>query len=231
MKSEKPQSAARPEIEKPTNVLRILIADAHPFLRAGVAQLLGSDPSVTLEQAGSMSRLREALITSPPNLLIIDVELSGGSTLELIAELRQLDPEMKILVLSGQPERTAGVKAILAGAHGFISKTAGPEQFREAVESVSQGAHYIGRELEAILNEERRRGPRAGKQPHETFSPRENTVMLRISRGLTTAEIAAQLGLNPRTVGAYRARILQKLRIQSTAELTRYVVLKGLDKE
>jgi DNA-binding NarL/FixJ family response regulator len=178
-----------------------------------------------------MGRLREALVENPPNVLIVEVELPGGTTLDIIPELRQIHPEMGILVLSGQSERTAGVKAIIAGAHGFISKTTAPEQLIEAVDTVSRGAHYVSTTLDSALTEELRRGAGAGKLPHEAFSPREHTVMLKIARGFTTAEIAAQLGLNPRTVGAYRARILQKLRIQSTAELTRYVVQKGLDKE
>jgi DNA-binding NarL/FixJ family response regulator len=210
-------------------LLRVLIADDHPLVRVGIVGILTERPGVEVQQVGSIPALREALAKTAPHVLILDLNMPGGVGLEEIPELRRLYPQMAILVLSVHPEHHAGVRAIMAGAHGFLNKTTTPEQLMEAVMLVAKGQRFVSRELGAALAEDVYRG-RQGRQLHQTLSTREYAVLLKIAEGFTTVEIAEQLGLSPKTVGTYRARILEKMGVSTTAELTRYVVEKSLDK-
>jgi DNA-binding NarL/FixJ family response regulator len=210
-------------------MLKVLIADDHPLVRVGVADILTGQPDTEVRQVGSVPELHDALVKAVPDVLILDLNLPGGGGLEAIPALRRSYPKMAILVLSVHPESHAGVRAILAGAHGYLNKTIAPDQLTEAVQQVSKGRRYVSSELGAALAEDLYRG-RAGKAPHETLSGREYGVLLKIAQGLTTKEIAEQLHLSIKTVGTYRARVLEKMGIDTTAELTRYVVQNGLDR-
>ena len=211
-------------------LLRILIADDHPLIRIGLAGILAGDPDIVVEQVGSIPELREELEKRVPDVLILDLNMPEGNSLEVIPELRRKYPKFAILVLSIHPEQQVGVKAILAGANGYLNKGSAPEQVLAAVREVATGNRYVSHALGAALAEYLFRGE-GGKQPHETLSDREYTVLLKISEGFTTAEIADQLDLSPKTVGTYRARVLEKMGISTTAELTRYVVEKGLNED
>ena len=212
------------------SLLRVLIADDHPLIRIGLAGVLAEGNDTEVEQVGSIPELREALAARLPDVLVLDLNMPTGSSLEVIPELRRLYPKLPILVLSIHPEQHAGVKAILAGANGYLNKNSAPDELTKAVEEVAKGGRYVSKALGLALAEYLFRG-QADKQPHETLSDREYTVLLKIAEGFTTAEIAEQLNLSPKTVGTYRARVLEKMGISTTAELTRYVVEKGLDGE
>ena len=208
-------------------VLRVLIADDHPLIRIGLAQVLMAGGDVEVEQAGSLAELRESLAIRVPDVLVLDLNMSGGSSLDAIPEWRRHYPGLSILVLSIHSEQQAGVKAILAGATGYVHKSSPPDQLISAVRQVAAGQRYVSPTLGAALAEYLFRRQHA-QQPHELLSDRELTVLLKIAQGFTTAEIAGQLELSPKTVGTYRARVLEKMGISTTAELTRYVVEKGL---
>ena len=207
--------------------MRIVIADAHPLIRIGFAGVLQEQTGADVQEAGSIPDLRHSLGNGPPDVLVLDLNMQGGNTMEVIPELRRLYPRMGILVLSIHSEEQAGVHAILSGANGYLSKTSAPEQLVAAVRRVAEGKRYVSAELGSALAEYLFRG-QGGRLPHEALSGREYTVLLKISEGLTTAEIALALNLSPKTVGTYRARILEKMGINTTAELTRYVVKNGL---
>lgn len=211
-------------------MLRILIADDHPLIRIGLAEVLAEGTDTQVDQVGNVEELRKALAVRTPHVLILDLNMPGGNSLEAIPEFRKHYPKMGILVLSIHPEQQAGVKAILAGANGYLNKNSAPEELTTAVAEVAKGGRYVSAALGAALAEYLFRG-QAGKEVHETLSDREFTVLLKIAEGYTTAEIAAMLNLSPKTIGTYRARVLEKMGISTTAELTRYVVEKGLDDE
>ena len=210
-------------------MLHILIADDHPLIRIGLAQVLTADGAL-VQQTGSIPELRDLLAKEVPDVLVLDLNMPGGNSLEAIPEFRKLYPKLAILVLSVHPEQQAGVKAIIAGASGYLNKVSAPEQLVTAVHQVAAGNRYISTTLGAALADYLFHRQTA-KQPHETLSEREYTVLLKIAQGYTTAEIAEQLTLSPKTVGTYRARVLEKMGISTTAELTRYVVEKGLAEE
>ena len=147
--------------------------------------------------------------------------------LDVIPELRGLYPDLPILVLSVHPERHSGVKAILARANGYLSKTSEPQELVEAVRQLAAGGRYTSRELGQALAGQLVRAQHT-QQPHKKLSARELTMLVKITEGYTTAEIAQQLGLSSKTVGTYRARILYKLAVSTTAGLTRYVMERGV---
>jgi len=208
-------------------LLKVLIADDHPLIRIGLANVLADRPGTEVTQAGTILELREALASRTPDVLVLDLNMPGGNSLEVIPEFRRQYPKLAILVLSIHPEQQAGVKAILAGANGYLNKNSAPADLTIAVDEVSKGGRFVSPALGLALAEYLYRGE-SGKQPHESLSDREYTVLLKIAQGFTTAEIAVQLELSPKTVGTYRARVLEKMGISTTAELTRYVVEKGL---
>ena len=203
------------------------MADDHPLIRIGLAEVLAESPRAEVRQAGSIPELREALASEIPDVLVLDLNMPPDNGLAVIPEFRRLYPGLAILILSMHPEQEAGVKAILAGANGYLNKSSAPEQLVRAVHQVATGERYVSHALGAALAEYLFKGE-PDKQCHETLSDREYTVLLKIAEGFTTAEIAAQLSLSPKTVGTYRARVLEKMGISTTAELTRYVVEKGL---
>jgi two-component system, NarL family, invasion response regulator UvrY len=208
-------------------LLRVVVADDHPLIRIGLAEVLTADRDIAVKQTASIAELREVLATEIPDVLVLDLNMPSGNSLDVIPELKRLHPKLAILVLSIHPEQLAGVKAILAGANGYLHKGSAPEQLLIAVRQVATGGRYVSHELGAALAEYLFRG-QTDRLPHETLSEREYTVLVKIAEGYTTAEIAEQLNLSPKTVGTYRSRVLEKMGISTTAELTRYVVEKGL---
>lgn len=211
-------------------MLRVLIVDDHPLIRIGIAEVLTADGDITVEEVGSIPELRLAIEAEVPDVLVLDLTMPGGNSLEAIPELRRVYPQLAILVLSIHPEQQAGVKSILAGANGYLNKASAPEQLLNAVRLVATGNRYVSQLLGAALAEYLFKG-QTDRQPHEILSEREYTVLLKIAEGYTTAKIAEQLELSPKTVGTYRARVLEKMGISTTAELTRYVVEKGLKQD
>ena len=208
-------------------MLRILIADDHPLIRIGLAEVLAERPDTCVEQAKSVAEVRDGLARDAKDVLILDLNMQGENSMEAIPEFRAAYPRLAILVLSIHPEEQAGVRAILAGANGYLNKSSAPDQLLNAVQQVAKGERYVSETLGRALADYLFRG-KSDRYPHEKLSEREFTVLLKIAEGFTTAEIAEQLKLNPKTVGTYRSRILEKMGISTTAELTRYVIEKQL---
>jgi DNA-binding NarL/FixJ family response regulator len=209
--------------------MRILIADDHPLIRIGLKELLTREIGAEVDEAASLDEAQDRLADGAArDLLILDLSMSSGNTFDWIPGVRQRYPGMGILVLSVHPEKQAGIRSILAGANGYLNKCGAPEQLVAAVRLIAEGKRYVSPELGSALADYLFRGRTDERDPHESLSERERTVLLKISEGLTTSEIAAALRLSPKTVGTYRTRILEKMGISTTAELTRYVVEKGL---
>lgn len=209
-------------------MIRVLIADDHPIVRKGLRLILTGEPDLEVAEASTIPEVREAIIRQPPDILVLDVNMPGGSGLDYIGEVLQTHPRLPVLVLSIHPEEQTGVRAILAGARGYLNKDTAPEKLVEAVRRLMAGGRFVSAALGEALADYISRPP-ADRPPHEALSEREYTVMRRIAAGEATGEIATSLNLSPKTVSTYRSRILEKMRMTSNAELTRYVVERGLD--
>jgi two-component system invasion response regulator UvrY len=208
-------------------MIRVLIADDHAVVRRGVRQILEAEPDIeVIGEAGEYGEIRRRLKDLQCDVLILDVQMPGKNGLEVVKNLRDEIPRLAVLMLSTYPEDQYAVRALKAGARGYITKTTAPERIVEAVRTVSAGRKFISAEtaeaLAATVSGER------VESPHTTLSDREFQILKLIASGKKLADIATALALSPKTVSVYRARILEKMSLTSNAELTHYALKNAL---
>jgi two-component system response regulator NreC len=196
-----------------------VIADDHAVVRRGLKQLLEAEPDVeVLAEAGDIEDARRYVRGHHPQVLVLDLNLPGGSSLKHIPSIRAESPDTQIVVLTMQNEPAYAREALGAGALGYVLKEAAETELVEAVRRAAVGDTYLNPRLGARVAAEPPPGPPDG------LSEREVDVLRMISLGYTNAEIAAQLYLSVRTVETHRAHIQQKLRLGSRAELVHYAL-------
>jgi DNA-binding NarL/FixJ family response regulator len=197
----------------------VVIADDHAVVRRGLKQLLGAEPDLeVLAEAGDIDDARRFVRGHHPRVLVLDLNLPGGSSLKHIPAIRAESPDTQIVVLTMQNEPAYAREALSAGALGYVLKEAAETELVEAVRRAAVGDTYLNPRLGARVAAEPPPGPPDG------LSEREVDVLRMISLGYTNAEIAGQLYLSVRTVETHRAHIQQKLRLGSRAELVRYAL-------
>jgi len=209
-------------------VIRILIADDHPLVRTGLRQILSRHEDLKVlgeaeDYGGILARLRE----SEYDVMLLDVSLPGKNGIEILKSVREIHPSLKVRVISTHPDDQYGMRALRAGAHGYLTKSISLENLVEAVREIAQGRRYISKELAALLADSVGRKD-TDAPAHETLSDRELQTLRLIAAGRKPADIATELALSPKTVSVYRARILDKLGLKSNAELARYAQRHGL---
>jgi DNA-binding NarL/FixJ family response regulator len=202
-------------------MIGVFVADDHAVVRRGVRQILEDAPDMVA--AGEASTGRETLRAVGKHdydVLVLDIAMPDGSGLEVLRQLRTLKPDLRVLILSMYPERQYAVRALKAGAAGYLTKESAPDELVTAIRKVAQGGKYVtqslAEKLAAALTGE------LGKEPHETLSAREYQVMRLLAAGKTVTDIATELSLSVKTVSTYRARVLAKLDLKNTAEIIRY---------
>lgn len=208
-------------------MIKALIADDHPLVRAGIRRTLevSGDMSVAAE-ASSGDEVLQLLRKQEVDVLLLDVFMPGMGFLELLRRVRTEHPELPTLVVSMQPEDQCAVRAFRAGAAGYLNKERSSEHLVPAVRTVLEGRRYFSPDLAERLVAGLGNG--APRLPHETLSDREYEVLCLIGSGRSVKEIARQLALSPKTVGTYRTRLMQKMKVRSGADLVRYAVQQGL---
>ncbi|MGE5142144.1 MAG: response regulator [Acidobacteriota bacterium] len=207
--------------------IRIFIADDHPIVRQGLRRIVEEDPGMAITgEAGDAAALLAALQSTAADLVLLDVSMPGGPFLETLKELRARHPTVRVLALSVHPEDQWAVRALRAGASGYLTKDHSPDQLLEAIRRVYRGGKYVSPALAERLAEQLDGG--AERAPHELLSDREFEVMRRLGNGLTITQIASELALSAKTVSTYRARILEKMAVESNADLVRYAARYGL---
>ena len=207
--------------------IRIFIADDHPIVRQGLRRIVEADPGLVISgEAGDAATLIAALQATATDLVLLDVSMPGGPFLETLRDLRARHPTIRVLVLSVHPEDQWAVRALRAGASGYLTKDHSPDQLLEAIRRVYRGGKYVSptlaEQLAAHLDGD---GQRA---PHELLSDREFEVMRRLGSGLTVSQIASELAISAKTVSTYRTRILEKMAVATNADLVRYAARYGL---
>lgn len=207
--------------------IRIFIADDHPIVRQGLRRIVEEDPGMAIAgEAGDAAALLTALQSTAADLVLLDVSMPGGPFLETLKELRARHPTVRVLALSVHPEDQWAVRALRAGASGYLTKDHSPDQLLEAIRRVYRGGKYVSPALAERLAEQLDGG--AERAPHELLSDREFEVMRRLGNGLTITQIANELALSAKTVSTYRARVLEKMAVESNADLVRYAARYGL---
>ncbi len=206
---------------------RILIADDHAIVRDGLRRILQSAPGI--EVAGEavdgnevMARVREGGF----DLLLLDMSMPGKSGIELIKWTLATRPELAVLVLSMHQEEQYAVRAIRAGASGYVTKESASALLVAAIRKVAEGGMYISSGVAEQLAHTLR--PQASEQPHQSLSDREYEVFGLLVAGASVSDIAARLHLSGKTVSTHKARILEKMRMDSVADLVRYAMTHKL---
>jgi DNA-binding NarL/FixJ family response regulator len=208
-------------------MIKILVVDDHAVVRRGLREILAETQD--LHVGGEAATAAEALAKVQAerwDVIMLDIGLGGRSGLDLIADIRRSRPEARVLVLTMFSEEQYAVRAIRAGAAGFLTKESAPDKLVDAVRKVASGGRFITPELAETLAS-MVAGEGSGR-PHERLSNREFEILKMIGSGRTVSQIAEQLGLSVKTVSTHRTRILRKMEMKTSAELTRYVVTNEL---
>jgi two-component system, NarL family, response regulator NreC len=212
---------SEPTEDSPT--IRIVLADDHQVVRSGLRMLLDAEDGFeVVAEASDVDGARRYVRGHHPNVLVLDLNMPGGSSLEAIPTIRAESPETRIVVLTMQDEPAFAREALAAGALGYVLKDAADEELIEAVRRAAADEHYLNPRLGARIAA----APPPG--PPDDLSQREVEVLRLIALGHTNTEIAAQLYLSVRTVETHRSHIQQKLRLSTRAELVGYALERGL---
>ena len=208
-------------------MIQVAIVDDHQIVRTGFRELLGEDSAISISfEAADGDEALAQLRTSPCDVLLLDIALPGKNGIDVLRAVRQRHPEIKVLILSGFPEESYALAMIKNGANGYLCKDCDQADLLGAIHAVSQGRRYVSPRTAELLADEMS-GERS-VLPHETLSDRELQVFLRLARGESVSDIAAQLHLSVKTISTYRARVTGKLDVASNAELATYALRHGL---
>jgi DNA-binding NarL/FixJ family response regulator len=162
------------------------------------------------------------------SVLVLDIALGDRNSLELVPELKELQPRMPIIILSMYSERQFVIRALRAGVSAYLTKEQAPEELLQAIRSVRQGKRYLSQTMALKVADYVALAGSGSEDPHELLSPREYEVLLLLASARSVSEIAAQLSLSVKTVSTYRTRILEKMGMNSNAQLMRYALQHGL---
>jgi two-component system invasion response regulator UvrY len=208
-------------------VIRVAIADDHPIVREGLRRIAteGADISVTGE-AATAAALFTLLDSVPVDVVLLDVSMPGSAFVETLRALREGHPTVRVMVLSVHPEDQWALRALRAGAAGYLTKDHSPEQLVEAIRRVARGGRYVSpalaEKLAASIDNS------LAHAPHERLSDREFEVLRSLGSGMAVKDVATQLAVSAKTVSTYRARLLEKMGLSSNADLVKYVMERGL---
>jgi len=206
----------------------ILIADDHDLVRKGLRQLLEENLALSrLDEAATGPEVLERVRAARYDLVVLDYSMPGKEGLDLIRDLKDLDPELQVLVLSILPEEQYAVRAFRLGASGCVNKAIPLGELLEALKTVLAGHRYLSpRAQELMLGESGRSGAEA--QPHERLSDREFQILRLLAEGRSVGEIASLTSLSAKTVSTYRVRLLDKMGLENNAQLLSYAFRHGL---
>ncbi|MDK9724051.1 MAG: response regulator transcription factor [Sterolibacteriaceae bacterium MAG5] len=209
---------------------KILIVDDHLIVRQGLKQFINGLGQLTVGgEAGTGTQALQLLSAESWDMVVLDLSLKDVNGLELLKTIRRQYPALPVLILTAHGENSHALAAIRGGAAGYITKDSPTEELQLALLRVAGGQTYLGPQLTQLLANGLHQNSTSLQPAHESLSKREFEVLLRLGRGTPLTRIAEQLSLNAKTVSTYRARIMDKLSLQSNADIVRYVDQHGLD--
>ena len=208
-------------------MIRILIADDHSIVREGLKQIVAESPEMAVRgEAVNGQQVLELVHKADYDLILLDIAMPGRGGIDTLKQLKIEKPEIPILILSMYPEDQYAIRAIKAGASGYLTKESAPEELIGAIKKVAQGGKYVSADLAEKLVENL--GENTKKTDHTIFSDREYQVMIMIASGKTVKEIADELSLSVKTISTNRTRALKKMGMKNNAEFTYYAIKQGL---
>jgi len=209
-------------------MIRVLLADDHSIVREGLRRIVeeSDDMEVVAEAADGKEAIHQ-IRKSRPDVAVIDISMPEIDGLEVLQQLQPEYPELPILILTMHEEQQYAVRAIEAGARGYITKKSAPEQLVKAIRKVYAGSRYLSEEAAEALALRVAKG-KSGQSPLDLLSTRELQVLRRLALGHTNREIAENYNISIKTVDTYRLRLLKKLSLRNNAELSRFAIQNRL---
>jgi len=208
-------------------MIEVILCDDHALIRRGIRDTLTEQSDMeVVGEAGDYGELRALMRQQTGDVLVLDINMPGRSGLDVLHALKEEGSPIKVLVVSMYPEDQYALRALRAGAYGYVNKGGDPAQIVAAVRMVSQGRKYITPEMAQMLVENLT-APVA-EAAHDKLSDRELQTLTMIASGKKLSDIAEELTLSPKTVSVYRARVLEKLGLANNSELTVYAIRNGL---
>jgi DNA-binding NarL/FixJ family response regulator len=207
--------------------INILIADDHPIVRAGFKQVIAdTEDMVVADEAENGQEVLTFIQKKDYDIILLDISMPGRNGLEILKDLKADKPKTPVLILSIYPEEQYAIRALRAGASGYMTKASAPHELIAAIRKICQGGKYISASLAEKLTDYL--DTDSAKPPHELLSDREHQVMLMIASGKTVSQIGDELCLSVKTISTYRSHILEKMKLKNNAEITLYAVKNQL---
>ncbi|HEY1399163.1 MULTISPECIES: response regulator [unclassified Roseateles] len=212
-------------------MIKVILCDDHALIRRGIRDTLSDAPDIeVVGEAGDYGELRSLMRTLAADkqcdVLVLDINMPGRSGLDVLHVLKDEGTTTRVLIVSMYPEDQYAIRALRAGAFGYVNKGGDPQLLVQAVRTVAQGRKYVTPEIAQMLVESLT-AP-APEQAHQKLSDRELQTLVMIASGKRLSDIAEELMLSPKTVSVYRARVLEKLALSNNSELTVYAIRNGL---
>ena len=208
-------------------MLRLLVADDHEIVRKGLVKVLAEIlQPIKVDEAKNGQEALGKVLKGEYDLVVLDIKMPGKSGLDVLKEIKQHKPQLPVLILSMHPEEQFAIRAMRAGASGYLTKECAGDELVLAVRKALKGERYISNTLAEILAGELTID--SGKPLHEILSDREYQVMLMIASGKPVGTIAKELRLSAKTISSYRTNILLKTRMKNNAEITHYAIQNNL---
>ncbi|HET9331209.1 MAG: response regulator [Steroidobacterales bacterium] len=206
---------------------RVLVADDHAMIRAGLRQWLEQDRSIeAIAEASTGAETLQQLRDGRWDLVILDINMPDRSGIDILRHIRSGYPDTRVLVISGFSEKQYAINVLRAGAAGYLAKDQAPEEFMRAVHTVLAGRRFVSAALSEMLVSAL---DEPTEQPlHASLSQREFQILCKLAVGRSVSEIAQELFISVKTVSTYRARVLEKMKLTTNADLTTYALRNGL---
>jgi two-component system, NarL family, invasion response regulator UvrY len=203
-------------------MIRVIIVDDHPVVRRGLKQIIEEEPDMQMvNQAGNARDAISVIGQTACDAVILDITLPGVSGIEVLNQLRREHPDLPVLIMSMHEEEQYALRVLKAGASGYLMKDSIPEELIKAIRKITAGGKYISSSFSETLIS-LQEAP--GKPLHENLSDREFQIMCMIARGKALKEIGEVLCISGKTVSTYRARIMEKMKIKTNADITSYAL-------
>lgn len=209
-------------------MVKIIIADDHPIIREGIKKVIQGEPDIeVIGEAQNGQEVMELLREEIPHILLLDITMPGKNGLELLKQINEQYPHMRVLMLSNHPEKRFAVRALKAGAYGYLNKLSYSDELIKAIRRItSQNRKYITDDVAEQLASQV--DITEGNLVHEKLSDREFQVLCMIASGQSVSEIAEEFSLSPQTIHTYRSRIKEKMNLESNVDMTHYAIENDL---
>jgi len=207
--------------------MNILIVDDHAIVRQGLKQILmESDSTIFIKEADCGSEAIRQVRTGEWNVVVLDISLPDRNGIDILKQIKKEYPRIPVLMLSMHEEGLYAIRALKAGASGYITKQSAPAELMAAIHQVARGRKYLTATLAEAMADSL--GADHERRPHETLSDREYQTLCLIASGKGLTDVAEEMRLSVKTVSVYRARLLEKMKLKNNAELTHYAIKNGL---